>query len=110
MSQIWNDKFAENFIGLLAISVISDIDIPLEEQSVQPAMASPSPNHHDALNGACNVLPGSILWLLSKSKCDAITLPLNPDLDDGCYDHPVLILRADFKQAQASILLVRTLI
>lgn len=58
----------------------------------------------------CDIRTGSILWLLPKRECIATQLPLNPDLENGCYDHPVLVLRADAKQAQASILLVRTLI
>lgn len=53
-----------------------------------------------------NVLPGSILWLLPKSKC-ALDLVVNSGMDDGCFDHPALILSANPKQAIATILIVR---
>lgn len=53
-----------------------------------------------------HVLPGSIFWLLPKSKC-ASDLVMNSGLDDGCFDHPALILSANANQATATILIVR---
>ena len=53
-----------------------------------------------------NVLPGCIVWLLSKSRC-APDLVENSGMDDGCFDHPALILSVNPKQATATILIVR---
>lgn len=46
---------------------------------------------------------GDILWLKPKSAC-CVTAYL--DMEDGCFDHPALILHSDPQLATATILLV----
>lgn len=49
---------------------------------------------------------GDILWLKPKSDC-CVTRPFaSIEMEDGCFDHPALILHADPQQATATILLV----
>ena len=49
------------------------------------------------------VLVGNIYWL-SSSKMDDAGFYVDPDLDQGCFDHPVLVLSTDSKQAIATVL------
>lgn len=49
-------------------------------------------------------VPGSIFWLPSYEAC-AGRLVL--DLDQDSYNHPVLVLTTNHKQATATVLIVR---
>lgn len=49
---------------------------------------------------------GNILWLKSKSACCVQASFAYLDMEDGCFDHPALILHSDPQQATATILLV----
>lgn len=49
---------------------------------------------------------GDILWLKPKSSCCVTTSFASIDMEDGCFDHPALILHSDPQQATATILLV----
>lgn len=55
------------------------------------------------------VTPGSILWLSAAEACMEAdsSLFIDPDLDPGCFNHPVLVLRKIHKQEIALILIVR---
>lgn len=54
-----------------------------------------------------DIIAGSILWLPSAEACMNTNLFVDPWLDDGSFNHPVMILRKNHKQETAFILLVR---
>lgn len=55
-----------------------------------------------------HISPGAILWLPAPGWCweEQSRLIVDPDLDDGCFDHPVLVLRKSHQQETALILIV----
>lgn len=50
---------------------------------------------------------GSIHWLLPKDRIPSEHLLAAPEIDDGCLDHPVLILAANAARKEVAILIVR---
>ena len=50
--------------------------------------------------------PGNIYWLPAKDKIipDLLT---HLEIDDGCFDHPVIVLFRDSTEQKATILIVR---
>lgn len=79
--------------------------IPLQLMVVMSDL-SPSTRRSSELGYAPHVSRGSIFWLPARGMCDERLL-LYLDLDEGCYDHPVLVLRTNTKQATATVLIVR---
>ncbi len=51
------------------------------------------------------VVAGCIFWLPAKNDCDECLVD-NRELNDGCFNHPVLILTADCNLQMAVILIV----
>ena len=51
------------------------------------------------------LLPGQISYLKKQSECDEGDL-LKVDLEDGCFDHLILILSIDTQNAQVEALIV----
>ena len=51
------------------------------------------------------VAAGRIFWLPSKNGCDESLID-DLELDQGCFNHPVLILTADFSIQMAVVLIV----
>ena len=57
---------------------------------------------------AVQVNAGGIFWLPAAEACmEHANGFLDPDLDQGCFNHPVLILRKSHKQETALVLIVR---
>ena len=52
------------------------------------------------------LLPGQISYLKKRNEYDEEEL-LRVDLNDGCFDHLVLILSIDTQDARAEVLIVR---
>ena len=52
------------------------------------------------------LLPGQISYLKKRAEYDEEDL-LSVDLNDGCFDHLVLILSTDTQNARAEALIVR---
>jgi len=50
-----------------------------------------------------SVIPGRIMWLPSREQ-----LPTDIGLNDGCYDHPVVILSYDPRDGKVTFCLVST--
>lgn len=51
---------------------------------------------------------GCIFWLPAVEACmEHPNVFLDPDLDHGCFNHPVLVLRRSHKQDTALVLIVR---
>lgn len=51
---------------------------------------------------------GCIFWLPAAEACtEHPSVFIDPDLDHGCFNHPVLILRKSHKQDTALVLIVR---
>lgn len=67
---------------------------------------SPTTRRSSELGYAPHISRRSIFWIPARSMCDERLL-LHLDLDEGCFDHPVLVLRTNTKQATATVLIVR---
>jgi len=62
----------------------------------------------DFHNG-CNMLPGSILWRPGKDQIDEhIVNGLN--IDNGCFNHPVVILSVGLKERTAAVFMASILV
>lgn len=68
---------------------------------------SPAPSLGATLLYGIEITRGNILWLKPKSACCVTTPFAYIDMEDRCFDNPVLILLPDPQQATATILLVR---
>ena len=52
---------------------------------------------------------GCTLWLPNKHKIDAHLLE-GVDIDDGCFNHPIVVLSTDLVEGKATVLVVSILI
>jgi hypothetical protein len=50
---------------------------------------------------------GSIHWLLPRDRIPSEHLLAAQEVDEGCYNHPVLILAVDATFTEAAVLIVR---
>lgn len=55
-----------------------------------------------------DTLVGCILWLPTKDRIDHRLL-VGVDIDDGCFNHPVVVLSTDLAEGKAIILIVSVL-
>ena len=51
---------------------------------------------------------GSIMWLPPKDRIPSEHLYAARDIDEGCFNHPVLVLSADRAQTEVIFLTVRS--
>lgn len=51
------------------------------------------------------MLAGCILWLPKKDQIDQ-HLVIGLDIDDGCFNHPVVVLSVDPEERNATVLIV----
>jgi hypothetical protein len=58
-------------------------------------------NHHDTMYSA-----GAILWLPPKQDVPSQHLLAANTIDEGCFNHPVLILCSDSTHTEVVVLLV----
>ena len=76
-------------------------NISFEGRQMAETLANEPPNSRVIQT----TVPGSIFWLPSYEACAG---RLVCDLDEGSYNHPVLVLTTNDKQASATVLIVRT--
>lgn len=76
-------------------------NISLEGRQMAEILANEPPN----CRLTQTAIPGSIFWLPSYEACAG---SLICDLDEGSYNHPVLVLTTNSKQESATVLIVRT--
>lgn len=61
--------------------------------------------HNSHGDGSSGVAAGHIFWLPLKDGCDE-SLVDDRDLNDGCFDHPILVLTANCNVQMAVVLIV----
>ena len=59
---------------------------------------------HQAARSPPRILAGKIMWLPKQEQLD-----LDLGIDDGCYNHPVVVLSAFTEDDKVIVLLVRTM-
>ena len=74
-----------------------------------PSVPNSNFHSHATSAAAVQVNAGSICWLPAAEACteNAHSGFIDPDLDAGCFNHPVLVLRKSRKQDTALVLIVR---
>ena len=80
---------------------------------VTQASSYPSPQQvcrrQSTTNQLNDVKAGCILWLPRKDKIKEYLLE-GMEIDDGCFNHPVLVLSTEPAQGKASVLIVSILL
>jgi hypothetical protein len=73
--------------------------------------SQPIPVHSllDTTYESYDAMAGCILWLPKKDEIDEHLL-VGVRMDDGCFNHPVVVLSADPVERKATILIVSILI